>query len=172
MLGTNDAVCPPNASPGCDTPTPEQSAANILRMAESAQSAGAKVLVLTPPPAVCKADCDTRNEVAYGMWTRDAFTGSLADVLRKSQPVRGVKVADLRRKLPDPVWERFSSDGLHPSDEGNRMIARFVSAYLSRGGTRQARTERGRPATREAKRAPDDEQNPFARKPQDHRYKR
>jgi lysophospholipase L1-like esterase len=186
MLGTNDAVCAPT-TPGCDTATPEQSAANILRMAESAQSKGAKVFVLTPPPAVCKADCDTLNEVAYKMWTRDAFTAKLADVLRRSQPIRGVRVADLRRRVSDSVWERLSTDGLHPSPEGNRMIARFVSAYISHKGTgtQRASTEQrstgvsvagGRRSTqrrdqrREARR--DDEANPFARKPLDHRYAR
>ena len=191
MLGTNDAVCTPS-TPGCDTATPEQSAANILRMAESAQSKGAKVFVLTPPPAVCKADCDTMNEVAYNMWTRDAFTAKLADVLRQSQPVRGVRVADLRRRISDGAWARMSTDGLHPSPEANRMIARYISAYISHRGTQRARSERRstelgssgeqppaavratrerRPAQgREARR--DDEANPFARKPLDHRYAR
>jgi len=174
MLGTNDPVCTPGATPGCkDAPTPEETATNLMRMADAARVAGATVLVLTPPPAVCKAHCDSRNDVAYAMWMRDAFTARLADVLRQVQTPRGIHVADLRRRLSDAAWSTLSTNGLHPSDEGNRMIARFVAAYIpSRDAphvTVAGRFDRRRHHRGETRSATS-EPNPFARKPQDPRY--
>jgi len=122
---------------------------------------------------VCKAHCDSRNDVAYAMWMRDAFTARLTDVLRHVQPPPGIRIADLRRRLSDAAWSTLSTNGLHPSDEGNRMIARFVAAYIpSRDAPhvtvagRFDRLRHHRGETRSATSEP----NPFARSPQDPRY--
>lgn len=173
LLGTNDPVCAPNATPGCDdSPTPDEAAANVLGMAAEARNAGAKVLVVTPPPAVCKAHCDSQNEVAYAMWMRDAFTGRLADALRRVRTPRGIRIADLRRRMSDAAWSTLSSDGLHPSEEGNRMIARFVAAHIG-GGTRRTATApptTGRAAAEPphlaARRGMDVDPDPFVRRPE------
>jgi lysophospholipase L1-like esterase len=199
LLGTDDAVCAPGAVPACDaSPVPARSAEHVLTMAADAYNMGAKVFVLTPPPAVCKGDCDAQNDVAHATWMRDAFTDRLADDLRRARTPRGMRIADLRRKLSDAAWATLSTDGVHPSAEGNRMIARFVSAYIGRyprarmaagrapaataneratsadAATPRARSAaKARPpaaARREARRT--DERSPFARKPQDRRYLR
>jgi len=174
MLGTNDPVCTPGATPGCkETPTAEETATNLMRMADAGRAAGAKVIVVTPPPAVCKAHCDSRNDVAYAMWMRDAFTGRLADVLRRVDTPRGIRVADLRRRLSDAAWARLSTNGLHPSEEGNRMIARFVAAYIPTRGAPDvtvARHHDRQPRRGDETRSARSEPNPFARRPQDPRY--
>ena len=189
MLGTNDAVCTPTATEGCDeAATPEKAAANLLRMADAARKVGAKVLVLTPPPSVCKANCDSRNEIAYAMWMRDAFTGRLADVLRHTRTPRNVRIADLRSRLSDASWSTLSTNGLHPSTEGNRMIARFVAAYMPprtkprtvearrderrRGDTRPRDETRRHEPNRRSTRSATSDANPFARQPLDPRYAR
>jgi lysophospholipase L1-like esterase len=170
MLGTDDAVCASSATSGCEQAcVPGRSAENVLTMAALAYNAGAKVFVLTPPPAVCNADCLARND-ANAAWLRDAVTGKLANELRRVRTPHGIRIADLRSRLSDTAWSTLSTDGVHPSVEGNRMIARFVAAYIGHSPTVRIAKKHRTASAREAKRT--DEPSPFARNPQDRRYVR
>jgi lysophospholipase L1-like esterase len=168
LLGTNDAVCNPRLAPFCasSTATPERTVANLLRMADEARGVGATVLILTPPPAVCTGSCATKHAAAFATAVRDAFTARVAEELRHTHPPAGVRVADLRGRFTDASWEALSLDGLHPSAEGDRIIAAFVAAHIPRpraaGDTSKARAARD---TSKARVAPDT--SPFARHPLD-----
>lgn len=165
MLGANDAVCQPGATPFCDAngATPERTVGNLLRMAEEARGAGAAVVILTPTPAVCGAACEERHDVAFDLTMRNAFTARVAATLRRTRLPPGVRVADLRAKLPEASWESLSFDGLHPTFEGNRTIAQFVAAHLQE---KRSAAVRQAPKRQVTKRAAVDEPDPFLRSPE------
>ena len=163
MLGTNDAVCSAADTPSCEaaTATPEGTVANLFRMADEARAAGANVLILTPPPAVCDAACEARHDLAFTTTMRHAFTARVADELLRARPPTGVRVANLRGRLTEASWQGLSLDGLHPSAEGNRVIAEFVAARIPKAESRRA----AKPDTRrEAVPAPAPEPDPFVRR--------
>lgn len=177
MLGTNDAVCSTadNASCEAETATPESTVANLFRMAEEARAAGANVLILTPPPAVCNSACEARHDVAFATTMRDAFTERVADELLHARPPAGTRVANLRGRFTVASWEALSLDGLHPSAEGNRVIAEFVAARIPKAGNartakrdapREAAREPAPEPTHEPAREPAHEPDPFVRRPQ------
>lgn len=170
MLGTNDAVCSSADNPACEaaTATPEGTVGNLLRMAEEARAAGARVIILTPPPAVCDAACEGRHDVAFTTTMRDAFTERVAAELLHIRPPTGVRVANLRGKFTAASWQAVSLDGLHPTAEGNRVIAGFVAALIPKAGIPRE-VAISRPAKRdpppEAARTPTAEPDPFVRQP-------
>ena len=162
MLGTNDGVCKPPDPPGCEAEaTPQRTVANLLMMADEARAAGAQVLILTPPPVTCEDACEARHDVAFTMAMRQAFTKGVADELLHTRLPTGVRVANLRRRLTDASWASSSVDGLHPSPNGNRVIADFVAAHIPKpGGPRAAKRPTRRQVAGEA--APSEPRPPEA----------
>jgi lysophospholipase L1-like esterase len=150
MLGTNDPVCTPDATPGCDsTATPEGTVVNLFRMADEARAAGAQVVILTPPPVACNAGCEARHDVAFATTMRHAFTARVADELLRARLPAGVRVANLRGRFTDASWLSLSLDGLHPSAEGNRIIAEFVAARIPKSESPRAKRDTRRQVARE-----------------------
>lgn len=163
MMGTNDPVCNPADTPFCASATaaPERSAANLFQMATAARREGADVIILTPLPAACKEFCQPQAQLAFAMAVRDAFTGRVAEELLSARPPAGVRVADLRGAFSDASWDALSTEGLHPSAEGNVVIAKFVAARI-------AKRSAARVAKRSAAREPQpsaSEPDPFVRRP-------
>ncbi len=170
MLGTNDPVCNPQASPECAsaTATPERTVANLLDMAAEARRSGAEVVLLTPTPAVCSPLCQEHSDLAFAMAVRDAFTARVAEGLRRARRPAGVRIADLRRAFTPDSWAALSVEGLHPSPKGNAVIARFVAAQIERpSAARRLTGERadGGGGTTEPRQATPAEPDPFVRRP-------
>ena len=127
QFGTNDSRL---AEPKVYVPVARYEA-NLTKMVEACESAGAKVVLCTLPPI---------NDVAY--FTRhprarfDA-AGGLDKVLAEYRSAvmhlgeaRKVAVVDLNLLLPkQPEW--MAEDGVHPTEVGNRIIARHLASTIA-----------------------------------------
>ena len=136
QYGTND----PSATPPLTT---AQSFDNLRRMATLARQAGARVYLLTPPPAICKTlDCEHADPDRHALQaTRDRGTEAIAQALLQARWPDGVRVLDLRSRwsgLPGG-WAAYSDPaGLHPNPAGYGVMAGAVAEAITADRSRPA----------------------------------
>lgn len=130
MMGTNDPIEIHGISP-------EASARNIRRLALAARNAGARVVVLTPPPAGClfwgpffDNFCETHPEIVEDLTARNLHARAVAHLLMTWRPQSWLSVVDLRDAIAIPGWNTLTADGLHFHAEGNAFVASVVAPHL------------------------------------------
>lgn len=126
MLGTNDAF---------EGLTPRDTVRNLRRMATLARARGARVLILTQPPAFCiftwNGYCQAHPEVVADLAKRTEYTREVSHLLAAVKFPSGTRVLDLRDRWAMDGWIGFTNDGLHPSAEGRGLIALWVAEELA-----------------------------------------
>ncbi len=116
LIGVNDA--------GFANPT--GTAAHIATMVQGVIDAGAIPVILTLTPRICPIV----GTCAASIPTVDAFTQQVNALLATAHADQADRIfADLRGDVfpDDEAWALASSDGLHPTNYGNQLIARFVA---------------------------------------------
>jgi lysophospholipase L1-like esterase len=127
FFGTNDARVD---EPRVHVPV-DKYEENINRMIDACEKIPAKAILCTVPPVDEKAYFQRHNtesfEAAGGI--QNLLERYRQAVLRVAK-TRKVPVVDLNQSLAkEPAW--LSKDGVHPSEEGNRIIARLVGAAVA-----------------------------------------
>ena len=113
--------------------TPRQSFRNLGRMARYARGQGARVLLLTPAPSVCKFFCTPGEPSLELAETRNRHTRELTKLLLTMRPRLRLAVLDLRdrwHEIPNGFWGNSDVFGLHPTDGGSAAMAAWIDAAL------------------------------------------
>ncbi|GHC46724.1 SGNH/GDSL hydrolase family protein [Roseibacillus persicicus] len=103
---------------------------NLARIIAESREAGAKVLLCTPPPIAAETYFTRHEKADYeehgGL---PALLASYRQAAMKLAKDEEIPLVDLNQLLLDkPNW--LSRDGVHPSPEGNTIIARLVAKEL------------------------------------------
>lgn len=126
LFGTNDCRL---AEPQIAVPLAKYEE-NLGMIADQCAKAGAKVVICTLPPideaAYFKRHAREKFDAAGGM--KKVLADYRAAAIKVAD-ARKAPVVDLNQLLKDkPEW--VSADGVHPTEEGNRMIAKDVGAVV------------------------------------------
>ena len=103
---------------------------NLTKMVTDCQKVGAKVVLCTLPPINAKAYFERHDK---GVYDDNGGLASLIEDYRSiaSEVAKGndATLVDLNNLLADePEW--LSSDGVHPSEMGNAILAKHISAAV------------------------------------------
>lgn len=139
FFGTNDSRL---AEPDVWVPV-DKYEANLARIVDLCRDAGAtKVVLCTPPPidatAYFKRHKKEKFDAAGGL---EKVLADYRAAVERVGEAKKAPVVDLNRRLADdPAWR--AADGVHPTADGTRTIARLVAEALLRPvGTAGATTE-------------------------------
>ena len=112
---------------------PEKFRSNLTKMVTQCQETGAKVVLCTLPPIDAKAYFKRHDEKIYedngGLASLIADYRSIASVVAKSNDAT---LVDLNALLADDsdASDWLSSDGVHPSEVGNAILAKHIAAAV------------------------------------------
>jgi lysophospholipase L1-like esterase len=126
FFGTNDCRL---AEPQIAVPL-EKYQANLSEIAQACEKAGAKVVICTLPPineeAYFKRHAREKFDAAGGM--KKVLADYRAAAIKAADALK-IPVVDLNQLLRDrPEW--VAADGVHPTVEGNKLIAREVARVV------------------------------------------
>lgn len=141
FFGTNDCRL---AEPKVHVPV-ERYRENLQKMIDAVTKAGGRVVLCTPPPIEEQAYF-TRHarapfDAAGGL---EKVLGEYCETVRAAAERNKISVVDLNRLLAKEEGWR-SADGVHPTEKGTGLIARFVGEAVKRamGSQRRIRRVRG-----------------------------
>ncbi len=131
LLGSNDAALPPSVQ---HVPLP-QFQAHMQQLVSHMTAGGAQLLLITPPP-VHEAKLTRFNaDKGRPLDRTNERTGQYAEVVRQIGRNMHIPVVDLYRALggdkEEEDREKFLEDGLHLSEEGNRVLFELIIAKFS-----------------------------------------
>ncbi|CAG9464101.1 unnamed protein product [Pedinophyceae sp. YPF-701] len=133
MLGANDAALPDGTAAPQAVPLDEYKA-NLGAIVECAVAAGGPVVLLTPPPV----DTERRRADSESTPKRedrsDAAAAAYGKAVLEVGAGAGVPVVDVggAMRAQPPGWgARLLCDGLHLSDDGNRMLFETVADFIA-----------------------------------------
>lgn len=127
MLGTNDAM-PKN----WDAERYERQLGEMVDAYLSLESSP-RVLLAIPPAAFCQEGKDT---ALYDI-PPERISGELAEIIRRVAAEKGVELIDVN--TPTSGHPELTLDGIHPNEEGSRVIAEIVAE--ANGFNKNARIE-------------------------------
>lgn len=125
MLGTNDAM-PKNWNPfGYEQQLKEMVDAYL------ALESSPQVFIAIPPAAYCEEG----KETALYRIPPERISGEIADAIRRVGEDKNVEVIDTN--TPTSGHREWVPDGIHPNEEGSRVIAETVAQAIRRAETLQ-----------------------------------
>jgi lysophospholipase L1-like esterase len=126
FFGANDSRLD---APGTQVPLAEYES-NLRTIVDRCQKAGAKVILATPPPIDAEAYYTRHPREKYeaegglGRWLE-----KYCAVVNRVAKEKKTGFLDLHSKLAkEPGWRK--PDGVHPTEEGNRIIARLFAETI------------------------------------------
>lgn len=123
FFGTNDSR---RDHPGAQVGL-EEYRTNVVTILERCQSIGAKVLLGVSPPIVAEAYFQRHPETNYvAVGGFKTYVDKYRETVRSIGKEKNVPVVDLNVALQKyPNW--VTEDGVHPTDEGNKIFAQLIA---------------------------------------------
>lgn len=128
LFGTNDTRID---APHVHVPLPEYER-NLTEIIQKSQNAGAAVIIATMPPIDSEPYFQRHDKALFEAvgGLEELLNTYRAAVVRVAQATE-IEIVDLHQKLlHDPDW--LDADGVHPTPDGSRTIARLFAETLSK----------------------------------------